>query len=117
MELWITGITYVYFLLNAIRVFFYVPQILAIINDKSSAKAISLVMWIFWAKVNFITGLYGTFVLKDLFLSMVSYGSTIGCLAVVAIVFYKRRKYALEVEDYEAFATNEDVLKTLNAKY
>ena len=91
--LFIKAITYIYFLLNTVRVFSYVPQIITVGKEKSTAKAISLLTWSFWTGANLITGMYATFVVKDTLLSLMSYGNTLGCGIVVAIVLYKRRKY------------------------
>lgn len=92
--LFIKAITYIYFLLNTIRVFSYVPQIITVGKEKSMAKAISLLTWSFWTGANFVTGLYASFVVKDSLLSLMSYGNTLGCGVVVGIVIYKRRKYS-----------------------
>jgi uncharacterized protein with PQ loop repeat len=92
-ELFIKAITYVYFVLNTIRVFSYVPQIITVGKEKTTAKAISLWTWCFWTGANLITGMYATFVVKDTLLSLMSYGNTLGCGIVVGIVLYKRRKY------------------------
>lgn len=92
--LFIKVITYVYFLLNTVRVFSYVPQIITVGKEKSTAKAISLITWSFWTGANFITGMYASFVVKDTLLSLMSYGNTLGCGIVVGIVLYKRRKYS-----------------------
>lgn len=92
--LFIKAITYVYFLLNTIRVFSYVPQIITVGKEKSTAKAISLITWSFWTGANFITGMYASFVVKDSLLSLMSYGNTLGCGIVVGIVLYKRRVYS-----------------------
>ena len=92
--LFIKAITYVYFLLNTVRVFSYVPQIITVGREKSTARAISLLTWTFWTAANFITGIYASFVVKDTLLSLMSYGNTLGCGIVVGIVLYKRKKYA-----------------------
>lgn len=92
--LFIKAITYIYFLLNTVRVFSYVPQIITVSKEKSTAKAISLWTWSFWTVANFITGLYATFVVKDVLLSLMSYGNTLGCGIVVGIVLFKRKHYA-----------------------
>lgn len=93
-ELFIKAITYVYFVLNTIRVFSYVPQIITVSKEKTEAKAISLLTWFFWTGANLITGMYATFVVKDTLLSLMSYGNTLGCGIVVGIVLYKRKRYS-----------------------
>jgi uncharacterized protein with PQ loop repeat len=107
----IKAITLVYFLLNTVRVFSYVPQIITVAKEKSTAKAISLMTWIFWTGANLITAIYATVVVKDLLLALMSYGNSIGCGVVVGIVLYKRKKYSKKQndEDYE-FLENVDVV-------
>lgn len=83
-----------YLILNTIRVFSYVPQIVAVAKDKSPALAISLITWGFWTSANMITGLYATFIVNDFKLALMNYGNTLGCGIVICIVIYKRYKYA-----------------------
>lgn len=92
-ELFAKIVTYIYFLLNTIRVFSYIPQIITVGKEKSTARAISLLTWSFWTGANLITGVYATFVVKDTLLSLMSYGNALGCGIVVGIVLYKRKRY------------------------
>lgn len=93
MALFIKSIIFLYFTFNTVRVFSYVPQIMAVAKDVSDAKAISLLTWSFWSMANFTTGLYANFVAHDMLLAIMSYGNTLGCIIVVGIVIYKRKKY------------------------
>lgn len=93
--LMITLITYLYLAFNSVRVFSYVPQIISVAKDKSPAKAISLMTWSFWTFANLTTALYATFVVPDYLLSIMSYGNTLGCGIVVAMVICKRKKYSV----------------------
>lgn len=119
-------ITIIYLAFNTVRVFSYVPQILAVAKDKSSARAIALSTWSFWTAANFTTGLYASFVAPDFLLSIMSYGNTLGCGIVVGIVLYKRRKYATvdalivspvtqEVAHVDILATDEEMQKLLKS--
>lgn len=104
-------ITVIYLALNTVRVFSYVPQIIAVGKDKSPAKAIALTTWIFWTLANFTTALYASFVAPDFLLSLMSYGNTLGCGTVVAIVLYKRKKYAqIDKPAISVSVVNEDVV-------
>jgi uncharacterized protein with PQ loop repeat len=116
--IFIKTITYIYFLLNTVRVFSYVPQIITVAKEKSNAKAISLLTWSFWTGANFITGMYATFVVKDTLLSLMSYGNTLGCGIVVALVLYKRRKYKKEKineknQNLVEFASEKEVIELI----
>lgn len=93
MELLLKAVVFLYFTLNAVRVFTYVPQIIAVAKEKSSAQAISLITWSFWTMANLTTGLYATVILHDVLLAIMSYGNTLGCSIVVGIVMVKRQKY------------------------
>lgn len=93
MALFVKSVIFLYFTFNTLRVFSYVPQIMALAKDVTDAKAISLLTWSFWCMANLTTSLYATFVAHDMLLAMMSYGSTSGCTIVVAIVIYKRKKY------------------------
>lgn len=93
MEWMIKLITVLYLGFNTVRVFSYLPQILAVAKERSAATAIALPTWGFWTMANFTTGLYATFVVPDYLLAIMSYGNTLGCAVVAAIVIYKRRKY------------------------
>lgn len=92
--LFLNSITFIYFLLNILRVFSYVPQIITLSQEISEAKAMSLTTWSFWSAANFFTGVYALFVLKDTLLILMSFSNTLGCGIVVGLLIYKRKKYA-----------------------
>ena len=93
MDIFIKSIIFLYFTFNTVRVFSYVPQIVAVAKELTDAKAISLITWSFWSMANLTTGLYANFVANDMLLAWMSYGNTLGCVIVVGIVIYKRKKY------------------------
>lgn len=93
MEIFVKSVIFMYFTFNTIRVFSYVPQIIAVSRDTTPANGISLFTWSFWVIANLTTGLYATVVLPDMLLAIMSYGNTLGCAIVVGIVIYKRNKY------------------------
>lgn len=109
MALFIKSIIFLYFTFNTVRVFSYVPQIIAVAKDMTDAKAISLLTWSFWSMANLTTGLYATFVAHDMLLAIMSYGNTLGCTIVVGIVIYKRKKYG-HVHFFKLWAKKADTL-------
>lgn len=88
-----TIITGIYALCNAVRLLFYVPQIVAVARERSPAHAISLMCWIFWSVSHAITAIYCYAVVNDGLLSGMMWGNAIGCVAVVALTTMKRRQY------------------------
>ncbi len=92
--LFISIIKFLYFAFNSIRVLSYIPQIMSVAKEKSSANAISLMTWWFWTGANITTALYALIVLKDNMLYWMSLGNSVGCLTVILIVLYKRYQYA-----------------------
>jgi hypothetical protein len=115
MEWFIKSVIFMYFTFNTIRVFSYVPQIIAVSKDTTPAKGISLLTWSFWVVANLTTGLYATVVLPDMLLAIMSYGNTLGCAIVVSIVIYKRNKYGNSFVNFKAnkeykSADDEDVI-------
>lgn len=97
-------VVFLYFTFNTVRVFSYVPQIIAVAKETSPAQAISLLTWSFWSMANLTTALYATVVLPDTLLAAMSYGNTLGCTIVVFIVCYKRKKYGKALSFYDLFA-------------
>ena len=89
----IAAMTAIYALCSAVRLFFYVPQILAVARERSAAHAISLISWIFWTVSHAATAVYGYVVANDALLSWMMWGNTLGCLGIVALTTLKRRRY------------------------
>ena len=86
-------ITAIYASCSAVRLFFYVPQMLAVARERSAAHAISLISWIFWTLSHAATAVYGCVVANDVLLSWMMWGNTLGCLGIVALTALKRRRY------------------------
>jgi len=68
-------ITAIYAFCSAVRLFFYVPQMLAVVRERSAAHAISLISWIFWALSHAATALYGHVVTHDALLGVMMWGN------------------------------------------
>lgn len=86
-------ITSIYAFCSAVRLFFYVPQMLAVARERSAAHAISLISWIFWTLSHAATAVYGYVVANDILLSWMMWGNALGCFGIVALTAMKRRSY------------------------
>ena len=81
-------------LCNLLRVGSYLPQILRVANDTEGAKAISYWTWGMWIAANGSTAAYALVNIADRVLFIVSTMNTLGCLAVVGLTIWKRRRLA-----------------------
>lgn len=117
MDLWIKFVTFSYLIFNGIRVFSCIPQILSIAKEASPAKSISLSTWGMLTMGMITTALYSIVVRVDLLSSVLTTGSAIGCLGIVSVVIYKRKKYDGKIikskTKSEVWATDEDFVKLL----
>ena len=96
-ELLLSSITGAYALCNAIRLGFYVPQVIAVMRDRCGARAISLVTWVFWSFSHAVTAVYCATIANDLLLAGMMWGNTVGSFAVATIAAVKRRQHAAVV--------------------
>jgi hypothetical protein len=81
-------------LCNFLRIGSYLPQILRVANDNEGAKAISYWTWGMWIAANGSTAAYALVNVADWTLFIVSAMNTLGCLAVVGLTMWKRRRLA-----------------------
>lgn len=86
-------VTAIYAFCSAVRLFFYVPQMLAVARERAAAHAISLISWIFWTVSHAATAVYGYVVANDALLSWMMCGNTLGCLGIVTLTALKRQHY------------------------
>lgn len=82
-----------YICFNAFRIFSYIPQMLILHKEKSSARAISLLTYWMWTGANFTTAIYASVITVDWWLAGISYLNTVCCTIICLMVHYKRRKY------------------------
>ena len=86
-------ITVVYVGCNAVRLFSYIPQIIAVARERSGAHALSLATWCFWTLSNAATAIYCSTVINDFLLASTMWGNAVGCLAVALLTVMKRQRY------------------------
>ena len=83
-----------YAMMNSLRIFAYLPQIVTVWRAPDRAEAVSLLTWTFWALANVATTAYSAVILKD-FLTMVIFaGNSVCCALVAFIVAWKRKRYS-----------------------
>jgi hypothetical protein len=78
---------------NVLRIVSYLPQILRVARDQYGATAISYSTWSLWTCANLSTGAYAIVNLHDAWLALVSLVNTAGCLAVILLTLWKRRRF------------------------
>jgi hypothetical protein len=79
---------------NFLRVGSYLPQIVRIAMDNEGAKAISYWTWGMWVAANGSTAAYAVVNVTDWVLFAVNLLNTLGCAAVMALTYKKRRQFA-----------------------
>jgi hypothetical protein len=82
-------------LVNSIRIFAYVPQMLKAAKDVNGASGISYITWSLFLLSHLTTIAYAIVCLGDLVMALIFFGNAFACLAVIAITFLKRRRYAV----------------------
>ena len=75
---------------KGVRVFAYVPQILAVARDVGGASAISYSTWGLFAISNLSTVAYAVLVIGDWRMAAVFVANTICCLVIVCLTAWKR---------------------------
>src|SRR5215510_409108 len=79
-----------YVVTNSLRVFFYAPQIRAVLRSEDGAQALSLATWSFWTFANLTATLYGWFVIRDSAFCAIFAGN-LACTAAVTLIAAKKR--------------------------
>jgi hypothetical protein len=76
--------------LNGLRVFAYIPQILCVHRDGNGAVAVSATTWSLFLAANIATVTYALAVSRDLLVAVVFSANALGCLSIVALIVMKR---------------------------
>jgi len=77
-------------LCNSVRVFAYVPQIIAVARDTSGARAIAYSTWGLFAVSHLSTVAYAVLVINDWRMATIFVANTICCLVIVGVTAWKR---------------------------
>jgi hypothetical protein len=83
-------LAWLYVLTNAVRIFFYAPQIRAVLKCEDGAAAVSITTWAFWTFANLTGALYGWFVIHDRAFSLIFAGN-LACTAAVTLIAIVKR--------------------------
>ena len=76
---------------NGLRVFAYVPQIIAAAKDRNGATAISCTTWWLFLLANFSTIAYAIVIQSDWRLAACFGANAVCCVAILAVTHRKRR--------------------------
>jgi len=83
-------VAWVYVATNSLRVFFYAPQIRAVLKAEDGARAVSIATWGFWTFANLTAMLYGWFVIHDSAFFAIFSGN-LACTAAVTLIAVRKR--------------------------
>src|SRR5262245_65679727 len=78
-------VAWLYVVTNSFRIFFYAPQIRAVLKAQDGALAVSITTWSFWMFAHLTALLYGWLVIDDRELCPIFWGN-LACTAPVAHV-------------------------------
>ncbi len=81
---------WVYVVTNSLRVFFYAPQIRAVLKAEDGARAVSIVTWSFWTFAHLTAMLYGWFVIHDSAFCAIFSGN-LACTTLVTLIAARKR--------------------------
>ena len=87
------AIGWFYLITNAMRVFTYLPQIVAVWRSTDGARAVSLLTWGSWLVSNAAAILYGLIVVHDLGFVLISSVNFCGCGCVTLTALQRRRQW------------------------
>jgi hypothetical protein len=80
--------------INAIRVVFYVPQIVAVARSTDGARDIALSTWFMWALTNALGVAYGVAVVHDRLLALSFALCLLGCVLTMVLTVMQRLRWA-----------------------
>ncbi|MBS0428869.1 MAG: hypothetical protein JSR41_16440 [Proteobacteria bacterium] len=89
-DTWLGLIAWAYLLTNAVRVFTYIPQILAVWKCRDGARSVSLLTWGSWVLSHVAATAYGVLVVKDALFLLITLINFAGCGLVAAIAARRR---------------------------
>lgn len=85
-----TALTVLYAGCGTVLIVGYVPQLLSAWNDRSGARAVSVVTWGLWCGDSLVEFCYAALVARDTTFSAVSFGHFLGCLVILAVALLRR---------------------------
>jgi hypothetical protein len=85
-----TVLTTLYALCGTMLIAAYIPQVLSAWQDRSGARAVSVLTWGFWCADSLVEFCYASLVARDVTFSAVSFGHLLGCLVILAVALARR---------------------------
>lgn len=82
-------------LVNSIRIFAYVPQMVTAAKDVNGASGVSYITWALFLLSHVTTIAYAIVDQGDLVMAFIFLGNALACLAIIMITLIKRRRYSL----------------------
>lgn len=92
-----TAVFSAFTLINSLRILAYIPQMLTAAKDTNGASGISYATWILFLVSHLTTISYAVVCVGDKVMALIFLGNALACLTVVAITFFKRRQYAIQL--------------------
>lgn len=86
------SIVVAYSIIGFISLVAYLPQIMALLKSKGSAKDLSLQTWFVWSLDALVSLFYAIFVLQDLIASIVFGVDFLGALCILSLASYNRMR-------------------------
>jgi len=80
-------------LINSIRIFAYLPQILKAARDQNGASAISFVTWGLFFLSHLATVAYALVHLADIVMALIFLGNALACLTILVIAVVKQKRH------------------------
>lgn len=84
-------------LINALRIFAYLPQIRKVAHDTGGATAVSTLTWGLFLLSHLTTVVYAIACVGDLLMALIFFGNAMACAAVVGLTLLKRHRHAVKV--------------------
>jgi uncharacterized protein with PQ loop repeat len=86
-------IAWIYLATNLLRVFTYVPQVVAVWRSTDGALSVSLLTWGSWVVAQSTSVFYGLMIVRDGFFVAIALINLVGCGAVLLIAMRRRASW------------------------
>ena len=81
-------------LINALRIFAYLPQSVRVAGDSGGASAVSTVTWGLFLLSHLATVVYAIACVGDLLMAIMFFANAVACAVIVGLTQLKRRRHA-----------------------
>jgi hypothetical protein len=84
-----------FYIFSVLRGAMYLPQVATLARHRGEADQICCSTWAFWACANASTAAYAIINITDWLLFASGMINMLGCIAILAIALWKRRRFAV----------------------